>query len=76
MIDKRFNYNKKCYIILNEGERFCPKCDGKGKLRSSYLSPTTDRPIAHILMCDVCLGDGKIDWIEEVTGKKIKVLYT
>ena len=67
MINKRYNINKKQYIELNEGERFCSKCDGSGRVRNrKYGLPIIT------LKCDKCLGDGKIDWIEEVIGKKTK----
>jgi len=72
MINQRYNINKKQYIELLEGERFCPKCDGKGKV------PKTKMKGIHLtvmLQCDKCLGDGKIDWIEEATGKRKKQIY-
>lgn len=66
MIDKRYNINKKQYIELKEGERFCTKCDGKGCIPIKKKEGL--RTV--MLKCDKCLGDGKIDWIEEAIGKK------
>jgi DnaJ-class molecular chaperone len=69
MIDKRYNITKKQLIELEDGERFCHKCDGKGRI------PRDKKKGRHFtvqLQCDECLGDGKIDWIEEATGKKQK----
>jgi len=65
MINKRYNINKKQYIELQEGEKFCPKCDGSGRVRKRKHG----LPII-TLKCDKCLGDGKIDWIEVAIGKK------
>ena len=66
MILKRYNINKKQHIKLLDGEKFCPKCDGRGRVRKSKRSDV----LSIMLQCDKCLGDGKIDWIEEATGKK------
>ncbi len=67
MIDTRYNINKKQHIKLLEGERFCLKCDGKGRVPKINKSGEHRRCI--MLQCDKCLGDGKIDWIEEAIGK-------
>jgi DnaJ-class molecular chaperone len=67
MINKRYNKKKKCHITLKDGERFCPNCDGAGSVRSP------GRIIR--LTCHICNGDGKLDWIEQATGKKRKVVY-
>jgi len=72
MIHRRYNINKKQYIKLQDGEKFCPKCDGRGKVpknKSSGLRFSVQ------LQCDKCLGDGKIDWIEEAVGKRKKQVY-
>jgi len=67
MIDKRYNGKHKCYITLTDGERFCPKCDGVGFVKGAKKFT--------VLTCARCLGDGKIDWIEEATGKRRRSLY-
>ena len=67
-MNKRYNIYHKKLIKLNDGEMFCPKCDGKGKLKQTGCYFTTN----FVLTCDKCLGDGKIDWIEKATGKQLK----
>lgn len=63
-----YNYHLKKHIVLSEGEKVCPKCKGKGRIPKNngfftkHLDPS--------LICDKCFGDGKIDWIEQVTGKQ------
>jgi len=72
MDDKRYNSFHKRYIFLFEGEEFCKKCNGKGKLpkpgkvmgKEGYL----------YLRCNICNGEGKLDWIEKVTGKKVSLI--
>jgi DnaJ-class molecular chaperone len=68
MIDKVFNKYKNRFITLEEGEEFCEKCKGKGitVVKLKALNMTLFRKP---LTCSECLGDGKIDWIEKVTGK-------
>ena len=68
-MEKRYNMKFKRYITLEEGEQFCPKCKGKGKVRQTQLVSITS-----MLRCDKCNGDGKIDWIEKVTGKKVSYI--
>lgn len=74
MIHRRYNKNKKCYVELEEGEQFCPKCDGSGRVPKRNGKYASIRFAAE-LNCDKCLGDGKIDWIERATGKKQKQIY-
>ena len=69
-MNKRYNSKLKRYVILNEGERFCPKCDGKGEIPKK--SPNFFSKSNLMLVCNKCLGDGKIDWVENVVGKKVK----
>lgn len=64
-MNKRYNQHKKNIISLNEGEEFCSKCDGRGLTRE-YTNYINDYLT---LVCDKCLGDGKIDWIEKAVGK-------
>ena len=68
MMNRRYNQNKKQYIKLQEGEKFCPKCDGKGRVPKNNNS--REIRFAKSLNCDKCMGDGKLDWVEEATGKK------
>jgi len=65
MIDKRYNKKLRKIITLEKGERFCPKCNGNG-----ILKRTRGRFRSKNLMCSICLGAGKLDWIEDIRGKK------
>ena len=62
-VEKRYNAYKKQVINLKEGEEFCRKCNGKGRV------PVRDNIM---LTCSLCNGDGKYDWIEKITGKQVK----
>jgi len=68
-MDKQYNVNHRRYVELQEGEQFCPKCNGKGRVKKNNL------PLSITLECDKCLGSGKLDWIEKATGKKVKQIY-
>ena len=51
---------------LEEGEMICSKCKGVGflkKIKSENISIYKD-------VCPKCHGAGKLDWIENVIGKK------
>jgi len=43
-------------VELKEGEVACSRCDGTGLLYNG--------------MCEKCQGNGKLDWIEQILGKK------
>jgi len=50
---------------LNKGEVICDKCNGVGLIDNS----------AHTVRCCIkCYGSGKLDWAENITGKKDKSL--
>lgn len=54
---------KKCVMEpLKTGEIICPTCNG-----SCYEN---DSSISWYNVCDICLGAGKLDWIEAAVGKK------
>jgi DnaJ-class molecular chaperone len=70
-MNERYNAHLKKVITTNEGENFCPKCDGLGLVpRSGKIMEKTG--VVH-LICNKCLGDGKIDWVEKVVGKKRRI---
>lgn len=73
--DVRFNKFKKRLISLCSGEKFCRKCNGEGVVsnRSKNFRPL---PItaAKYLTCSKCFGDGKLDWVEQVTGKALSTM--
>lgn len=52
-------------IHLEEGEMICDKCEGEGVLIFSKI----DISYADVT-CDKCAGTGKVDWVENVVGKK------
>jgi hypothetical protein len=49
---------------VKDGEVVCNKCLGEGEilLRGDHFG---------VELCPKCLGVGKLDWIENVVGKKI-----
>lgn len=47
---------------LKESEIICDKCKGSGNSISHHL-------------CSKCWGDGKMDWIENIVGKKQSKFY-
>lgn len=61
-----------CDPKLNEGEKLCPKCEGKPK----YIvkDDSVDyryNPYSH---CPFCDGTGKVTWTEEMCGGKKKLV--
>ncbi len=53
---------------LNEGEVICKKCEGEGFTRFTEMRGKHFYPMK--MVCDKCGGDGKLDWVEDITGKK------
>jgi len=49
---------------LNEGEMICNKCEGMGTL------PSEQDPNTMAKICKKCFGHGKVDWLENILGKK------
>ena len=69
-MNERYNSNLKKIIKLQEGEKFCPKCDGKGRVPRCEKAMARFSETYIFLECDKCLGEGKIDWIERIVGKQ------
>jgi DnaJ-class molecular chaperone len=67
---ERYNKHLKRIISLNEGERFCPNCDGSGTIRAKWHNNNYGNSTL-LLVCSNCLGQGKLDWIEEAVGKRV-----
>lgn len=54
---------------MSDGSEFvCKKCEGTG----CYRAITTDVKDPRFLNCPECQGEGKLDWVENIVGKKIK----
>lgn len=68
-MNERYNKYLKQIISLNEGERFCPNCDGAGAVKCSWKKNNFVKG-STLLQCHICLGEGKIDWVEEAVGKR------
>jgi hypothetical protein len=62
MNEKENNSN----VILNDGDQLCFQCNGK---RVVHAYNTHSRKTVEVL-CGACLGKGKLDWLEMVTGAK------
>jgi len=66
----RYNWHKKKHISLEEGEYFCKKCNGAGVVsRTNAVHKKAKK-----LICDKCLGEGKLDWVEKAVGKKQPII--
>ncbi|MGD2072670.1 MAG: hypothetical protein PVG65_04185 [Candidatus Thorarchaeota archaeon] len=48
------------------GEVICDKCNGWGSLFTDDNN--------HSIQCNKCWGEGKLDWIEKATGKKLRAV--
>lgn len=55
-------------LKLKEGELVCDKCEGKGG--NAYNHPSDDLTKPEWVRCQKCQGTGKVDWIENIVGKK------
>ena len=59
---------------LDIGEEVCPACKGTGEHLVDFpvINPTKGIPerMKINFVCEVCLGKGKLDWIEKITGVK------
>ena len=47
----------------------CDECDGHGQYRQLVDIPGYGKKY-NVKTCKKCLGDGKLDWIENAVGKK------
>ena len=55
---------------LQIGEVICSQCNGKRRIKTDKPSWWVVRFKAVESLCPKCWGDGKMDWIENVIGKK------
>ena len=56
---------------LKEGEIICDKCRGTGSTKVKRKSKIPE-PYYPLTMCLKCLGAGKLNWIENITGVKMR----
>lgn len=54
---------------IKEYEYICDECDGLGLVKRKYEEFEF---VTKSSTCPKCLGDGKLDFIENITGKKAK----
>jgi DnaJ-class molecular chaperone len=52
---------------MEEGYTECDKCEGSGYQKSNYKS---NNECGYSKLCTKCRGDGKLDWVEAVVGKR------
>ena len=57
-------YQQRIINNLEEGEIICSECNGTGVNRHGTFE----------YVCSKCQGDGKLDWVENVVGKKVKYI--
>ncbi len=54
-------------LELELGEEICSECGGSGAVGGKWFNRRS---------CPKCLGDGKLDWIENVVGKRPRYGYS
>jgi len=54
-------------LSLGPGEMICPKCNGTGKPSRVINGMSV---YTSIYSCEKCHGEGKLDFVENVVGKK------
>jgi len=60
----------KAYDELKTGESECKVCKGTGQIEIKK-DKKYQRFFSSHISCQKCYGDGKLDWIENVVGKRI-----
>lgn len=58
---------------LKKGEVKCDECSGCGSIVKVKTTMVDLKHISYDMMspCPKCKGDGKLDWVENVVGKKL-----
>ena len=59
-------------LKLNDGEIICPQCNGTGEPNNNMIKAHEIRYDLVPLHCDKCYGNGKLNWVENIVGKKHK----
>jgi len=54
---------------LKDGEVICPECDGF-RYKKYHQLTRREKDRKGLIHCPKCQGSGKLDWIENITGKK------
>jgi len=61
-------------IQINEelGEMICPKCNGECQIEIELFKSVDGHIVKMFDICSKCFGAGKLDWIENILGKREK----
>lgn len=62
-------------INIEEGEKYCPACNGKGckiKPLKTFVVDIVYTSNTNII-CGTCGGNGKVDWVQNVTKSSLSV---
>ena len=62
-------------LKLGPGEYKCKLCKGKGKIPAEKNPECIIGIVGQLTTCPECQGTGKLDWIENVIGKKKPVMF-
>lgn len=60
-------------VDLKPGEMICSECKGKRFITKVYIPPNQfgkPKEKTDINTCPKCYGAGKVDWVENIVGKK------
>lgn len=58
-------------LEITKGEVICDKCSGGGYDKNEYINMKQYGTIPHPQkVCGKCKGEGKLDWVENLIGKK------
>lgn len=55
----------------------CSKCDGKGVLFTEEIGEANSikTTVKNVVICPKCLGTCKVNWIENIVGKKEEDIF-
>ena len=59
---------------MKKGIYKCKKCDGTGRIELTYEQAygiSSGGPNLKNIVCTICKGDGYLDWVENIVGKKM-----
>jgi len=55
--------------FLKDAMFICKECNGTGRIKT-YYDDLVSAPPSILSRCKKCKGDGVLDWIENIVGKK------